>query len=124
MTVVTGVLFGLVPALQATRPRLATTLKDGVRRASRAAAVRLRKALVVVQVALSLLLLIGAGLFIRSVNKLMTVDLGFRTARLVSFSLDPGLNGYTNARARELSETLLAAVARDAGRRVGGSSRP
>jgi predicted permease len=105
VTVVTGVLFGLVPALQATRPRLATTLKEGS--ASVTGGLRLRKALVVVQVALSLLLLIGAGLFIRSVNKLMTVDLGFRTEQVLSFSLDPGLNGYTNARTRELYETLL-----------------
>jgi predicted permease len=106
VTVATGVLFGLVPALQATRPRLATTLKEGS--ASVTGGLRLRKALVVAQVALSLLLLIGAGLFIRSVNKLMDVDLGFRTEQTLSFSLDPGLNGYTNARARELHETLLA----------------
>ena len=106
VTVATGVLFGLVPALQATRPRLATTLKEGS--ASVTGGLRLRKALVVAQVALSLLLLIGAGLFIRSMNKLMDVDLGFRTEQTLSFSLDPGLNGYTNARARELHETLLA----------------
>jgi predicted permease len=106
-TVITGVLFGLVPALQATRPRLAATLKQesgGVA----GGGLRLRKALVVVQVALSLLLLIGAGLFIRSVDKLMTVDLGFRSEQIISFSLDPELNGFTNARARSLYETLLA----------------
>jgi predicted permease len=107
VTVVTGVLFGLVPALQATRPRLATTLKQESGSVA-GGGLRLRKALVVVQVALSLLLLIGAGLFIRSVNKLMTVDLGFRNEQIVAFSLDPGLNGYTNARARELYETLLS----------------
>jgi predicted permease len=106
VTGVTGVLFGLVPALQATRPRLATTLKAESGSVA-GGGLRLRKALVVAQVALSLLLLIGAGLFIRSVNKLMTVDLGFRTEQVLSFSLDPGLNGYTNARARALYETLL-----------------
>ena len=67
-TVLTGVLFGLVPALQATRPRLATTLKEQAGSVA-GGGLRLRKALVVVQVALSLLLLIGAGLFIRSVDK-------------------------------------------------------
>ena len=106
-TVLTGVLFGLVPALQATRPRLVTTLKEQSGSVA-GGGLRLRKALVVVQVALSLLLLIGAGLFIRSVNKLMTVDLGFRTERLVSFALDPSLNGYSSARTRELYDTLLA----------------
>jgi predicted permease len=106
-TVLTGVLFGLVPALQATRPRLATTLKDQAGSVA-GGGLRLRKALVVVQVALSLLLLIGAGLFIRSVNKLMTVDLGFRSERIISFSLDPSLNGYTPARMREVYEILLA----------------
>jgi predicted permease len=105
-TVATGVLFGLVPALQATRPRLATTLKEESGSVA-GGGLRLRKALVIAQVALSLLLLIGAGLFIRSVNRLMTVDLGFRNEQIVSFSLDPGLNGYTSARTRELYETLL-----------------
>jgi predicted permease len=104
-TVLTGVLFGLVPALQATRPRLATTLKEESGSVA-GGGLRLRKALVVVQVALSLLMLIGAGLFIRSVNKLMTVDLGFRSEQLISFAPDPGLNGYTNPRARELYERL------------------
>jgi predicted permease len=51
-------------------------------------------------------LLIGAGLFVRSINHLMTVDLGFRPSRLVSFSVDPFLNGYDNARARELFRSL------------------
>jgi predicted permease len=107
-TVVTGVLFGLVPALQATRPRLASTLKDEAGSVAGGGAVRLRKALVVVQVSLSLLLLIGAGLFVRSINHLMTVDLGFRTSQLVSFALDPRINGYDEARSRELFRALRA----------------
>jgi predicted permease len=106
-TIVTGILFGLVPALQATRPRLAPTLKDEAGSVTGSgSAVRLRKALVVAQVALSLLLLIGAGLFIRSVNHLMRVDLGFRTTRLVSFMLDPRLNGYDDARAGQMFRAL------------------
>ena len=123
-TVVTGILFGLVPALQATRPQLAPTLKDESGSvAGSSAAVRLRKALVVVQVSLSLLLLIGAGLFVRSINHLMTVDLGFRTSRLVSFSLDPWLNGYDEARLRELFRALRARLRGDARRRTGRPSR-
>ena len=107
-TVVTGILFGLVPALQATRPQLAPTLKDEAGSVTSGGAVRLRKALVVAQVALSLLLLIGAGLFIRSVNHLMSVDLGFRPSRLVTFMLDPRLNGYDDARTGELFRALRA----------------
>jgi predicted permease len=106
-TVVTGVLFGLVPALQAARPRLAATLKDQAGSVAGGGALRLRKALVVAQVALSLLLLIGAGLFIRSIQRLMTVDLGFRAEQLVTFALDPTLNGYSGAHGRALAEALL-----------------
>jgi predicted permease len=106
VTMMTGVLFGMVPALQATRPRLATTLKEESGSVA-GGGLRLRKALVVVQVAFSLLLLIGAGLFIRSVNKLMTVDLGFRSEQIIAFALDPGLNGLSNARTRTLYDTLL-----------------
>jgi predicted permease len=105
-TALTGVLFGLVPALQSARPRLASTLKDQAGSVAGGGALRLRKALVVAQVALSLLLLIGAGLFIRSVQRLMTVDLGFRAEQLVSFAVDPTLNGYSAARGRELYQAL------------------
>jgi predicted permease len=107
-TVVTGLLFGLVPALQSTRPQLAPTLKDESGSVAGGGSVRLRKALVVVQVALSLLLLIGAGLFVRSINHLMNLDVGFRTSRLLSFALDPSLNGYDEARTRELIRALRA----------------
>jgi predicted permease len=105
-TVVTGLLFGLVPALQATRPQLAPTLKNEAGSVAGGGSVRLRKGLVVVQVSLSLLLLLGAGLFVRSINHLMSVDLGFRTSRLVSFSLDPQMNGYDGPRSRELFRAL------------------
>jgi predicted permease len=104
----TGVLFGLAPALQATRPQLAPTLKDQAGSVAGGGALRLRKALVIVQVALSLLLLIGAGLFVRSVSRLMAEDVGFRTDHLVSFAVDPSRNGYTNARTRQFYQTLRA----------------
>jgi hypothetical protein len=68
--VLAGVVFGLVPALQSTRPRLADTLKDQANAVLRGGSVRLRKSLVVAQVALSLLLLIGAGLFLQSLRNL------------------------------------------------------
>jgi len=96
VTVLTGVIFGLVPALQTTKPNIAGTLKD------QAGAVvgggghhRLRKGLVVAQVTLSLLLLVGAGLFVRSLANLRDLGPGFPAERLVAFQVDPSLSGYT-----------------------------
>ncbi len=101
VTALTGLLFGLVPALQATRPNLFETLKDQAGAVTGGAGhVRLRQALVVTQIALSLLLLIGAGLFINSLRNLKNLAPGFRTTKLISFSVDPSLNGYKNERAK------------------------
>jgi putative ABC transport system permease protein len=74
LSLLTGVFFGLAPALQSAREDLQSTLKDGARGASRS---RARGALVVVQVALSLVLLVGAGLLIRSFARLSSIDAGF-----------------------------------------------
>jgi len=113
VTVVTGLVFGLVPALQATNPDVAPTLKDQGGAVVSGGAVGLRKALVVAQVTLSLLLLIGAGLFLRSLNNLRNLGPGFPVDRLVGFELDPTLNGYTFDRAKafyqRLHENLSAA---------------
>jgi len=102
----TGLLFGLAPAVQSTRPDVAPSLKDesGSVMGGRG---RLRKVLVATQVAISLLLLIGAGLFIRTLDNLLKVDVGFRTSSLISFTLDPSLNGYPEERVREFSRALL-----------------
>jgi predicted permease len=109
VTILTGILFGLVPALQATKPNIGRTLKD------QAGAVvgghgALRKTLVIAQVALSLLLLIGAGLFLRTLNNLSSLGPGFQAERLVGFNIDPSLGGYTPERAKiyyqQLTETL------------------
>ena len=113
VTVLTGVIFGLVPALQTTKPSISGVLKD------QAGAVvgggshhRLRKALVIAQVTLSLLLLVGAGLFVRSLANLRNVGPGFAPERLVGFNIDPSLNGYTPERLKvfypQLSEALSA----------------
>ncbi len=106
ISLLTGLLFGLVPALQSTRPELAPTLKDQAGNVLGGGQVRLRKALVITQVALSLLLLIGAGLFIRSLNKLMRVDAGFNATNLIKFTVDPSLNGYGPERARQYYRDL------------------
>jgi predicted permease len=112
VSLLTGAIFGLVPALQATRPHLAGTLKDQVGSiAGGGTSVRLRKALVAAQVALSLLLLIGAGLFIRSLRNLRALDPGFQTTNLIEFSVDPTSNGYKPERSldfyRQLRENLM-----------------
>jgi predicted permease len=97
VSLLTGLLFGLMPALQATRPHLASTLKAQGRGVVGGTAVLLRKGLVVAQVALSLLLLIGAGLFVHSLKNLKELDPGFRTTNLVSFAVDPTLSGKPQA---------------------------
>jgi len=112
VSVATGIIFGLVPALQSTRPQLAGTLKDQVGSIVGGTSVGLRKALVVAQVTLSLLLLIGAGLFIRSLRNLKDLDPGFHTANLVGFAIDPPMNGYKPDRSldfyRQLRDNLNA----------------
>ncbi|HTM49203.1 MAG TPA: ABC transporter permease [Bryobacteraceae bacterium] len=106
VSTLTGVLFGLAPALQSTRAELAGTLKDQAGSVTSAAAIRFRKTLVIAQVTLSLLLLIGAGLFIRSLEKLRTIDPGFRTNKLLSLALDPTLNGYSRPDTRNFYKNL------------------
>ncbi len=112
VALLTGIVFGLVPALQSTRPQLAGTLKDQVGSIAGGTSVKLRKTLVAAQVTLSLLLLIGAGLFIRSLSNLKDLDPGFKTGNLVQFSIDPVLNGYKDERSldfyRQLRESLNA----------------
>jgi predicted permease len=102
ISLLTGIIFGLIPALQATRPNLAPTLKDQVGAITSTASIGLRKSLVVAQVTLSLLLLIGAGLFIRSLRNLKDLDPGFKTHNLLTFGIDPPLNGYKPERSREI----------------------
>jgi predicted permease len=110
VSVLTGLIFGLAPAIQSTRPELAGTLKDQAGAVVGGTSVLLRKSLVVAQVALSLLLLIGAGLFVQSLKNLKGVNPGFRTENLVSFSVDPLLNGYKDERCfqfyRQLTDRL------------------
>jgi putative ABC transport system permease protein len=87
ITAVTGALFGLVPARQMLNPDISSTLRENGRGAQRGAKHRARRMLVVAEVALSVMLLAGAGLLIRSFTRLMNVDPGFRTDHLMSFAL-------------------------------------
>jgi predicted permease len=123
VTAFTGVLFGLAPALQSTRPNLATTLKDQAGAvAGSFGQVRLRKALVVVQIALSLLLLIGAGLFIGSLRNLKNLSPGFRTANLISFSVNPDLSGYKPEQAKAFYRQLTSRLSAVPGVETAGLS--
>ena len=105
--VVVGVLFGLAPAFQSTRPDVGAVLKAESIGVLGGGYARLRQGLVVTQVALSLLLLVGAGLFLKSLNNLLAVDAGFETARLLSFSVAPGEHGYAPAETKTFARTLL-----------------
>jgi predicted permease len=106
VSALTGIIFGLAPALQSTRTELAGTLKDQAGSVTSTAAIRFRKGLVVAQVTLSLLLLIGAGLFIRSLEKLRSINPGFRTSRLLSMGVNPPLNGYSKPATRSFYKNL------------------
>jgi predicted permease len=114
LTFLTGIIFGLVPAMRASRPDPWTTLKDTVGSiAGTSGSVFLRKGLVAAQVALSFLLLFGAGLFVRSLQNLQTTETGVAVDNLVTFQLSPALNGYDDARAvlfyRELLDRIRTA---------------
>ncbi|MBS1825088.1 MAG: ABC transporter permease [Acidobacteria bacterium] len=112
LTVLTGVVFGLLPALRASRPDPWTTLKDAVGSiAGQGGSLFLRKGLVSAQVALSFLLLFGAGLFVRSLQNLKSTDTGFdEMENLITFQLSPALNGYDTPRAVSFYRQLLENV--------------
>ena len=110
----TGLLFGLAPAIQATKVDVAPTLKE-----SRSSAVRTRSrvfylpfrlshVLVVAQIAMSLLLVVAAGLFVRTLANLRSVELGFNGTNLLLFNLDAGKAGYKGAAAKHLYEGLAS----------------
>jgi predicted permease len=105
----TGILFGLAPALQSMRIDLWTTLKDVAGALTGAgSSVRFRKALVTGQVALSFLLLAGAGLFVKSLGNLKNTDTGFHDLdNLVTFQVDPALSGYTGPQRKQFYKNLL-----------------
>ena len=110
----TGLLFGLFPALHSTRPDLASMLKgqSGQPSGSRGAA-RFRASLVTAQIALSMALLVSAGLFIKSLVNVSRIDLGLEVDHLVTFAISPELNGYEPEQSRNLfvrAEEELAAL--------------
>jgi predicted permease len=108
LSCLTGIIFGLVPALRATRLDLTPTLKDTGRGSSGHTRSLLSKALVVAQVSISVLLLIGAGLLIRTLRNLQHVETGFNERNLLLFSVEPRLIGYKEERLAALYEQMFA----------------
>ncbi|MGE0463732.1 MAG: ABC transporter permease [Vicinamibacterales bacterium] len=121
LSLVTGIVFGLLPAWRASRPDTWSTLKDTVGAVAGAGGhLYLRKGLVTAQVALSFLLLFGAGLFVRSLDNLRTTDTGVVMDNLVTFQVSPALSGYTNERATAFYQQLLERLRGGAGVKSAG----
>jgi predicted permease len=106
LSFLTGIVFGIAPAWRSTRLDLTPTLKDGGRGSSSVHRSLLSRGLVVLQVALSLLLLIGAGLFVRTLRNLQKVEPGFNTQNLLLFGVQPGLIGYKDEKLTQLYSQL------------------
>ncbi|MGH9940666.1 MAG: ADOP family duplicated permease, partial [Blastocatellia bacterium] len=112
VTLLTGLLFGLAPAVQATRPDLIPALKnETVMVSGGGRRWELRRLLVILQVALSLVLLVGAGLFVRSLRNLKAVDYGYNADQVVTLALDPSQNGYKLDQLRNFYSQLNERVA-------------
>jgi predicted permease len=109
LSLLTGILFGLAPALQASRPETVSALK-GEFSLEPGGRNRLISTLVVAQTALSILLLIGSGLFLRGLQAATAVDTGFESANLLVASVDPGLQGYDRERSEVFYRELTAGV--------------
>jgi predicted permease len=110
-TVVTGALFGLAPAFAATRPSLIPALKGEA--PAGAGRSRMGRGLVVAQMALSIVLLVGAGLFLVNLRGATSLDKGFVSENLLMVDLDPDLQGYTRAATEQFYRTLLERLGSD-----------
>ncbi|HEV2665630.1 MAG TPA: FtsX-like permease family protein, partial [Blastocatellia bacterium] len=112
VSLLTGIVFGLAPALAASKPDFVAALKeDTPGLGGRGRRLGLRNLLVVTQVSLSLVVLIGAGLCVKSLRALQAIDPGFEPAKVVTASFDLGQNGYNEARGRQFISQLSERVA-------------
>ena len=109
VSVVAGAIFGLAPALQSTRPSLLRALKDTAAQGG-AVKTRLRSVLVVAQISISLVVLIAAGLVVRTLQQLQTMNPGFNTQNGLTMSFDLGLQGYDEARGQQFYSQLTERV--------------
>ncbi len=120
----TGLIFGIAPALQASGAEVASSLREQRAALASPGSARFRRVLVVAQLALSLLLLVGAGLFASSLFNLLRVDPGFRAERLLTFAIDPSLSGYTKERGFALFHDLQERIVRLPGVAAAGAASP
>jgi predicted permease len=112
LTLMTGLLFGLLPAWQASNPALGSELTEGVRCTAGLQRGRLRSGLVVAEVALSIILLVGAGLMLRSLERLLAQDFGFDPEQVATLEVNlPGRKYPTESDSQRLFGLLLARVA-------------
>jgi predicted permease len=124
VTAGTGIVCGIAPALRATAMNVSTTLKETSRSVAVTRSV-LGKSLLVLQVAISLVLLVAAGLFLQTLHNLRKVDVGFNTRNLVLFRVNPVLNRYDEARTAVLYQQMMDRLRSVAGvRSVGISNVP
>jgi predicted permease len=123
ITLLTGVIFGLVPALRGTSVNVNAALKETSRGVVGTRSL-LGKSLLVVQVAISLVLLVGAGLFLQTLGNLRKVDVGFDPRNLVLFRVNPALNRYDETRMRTFYADLLDRVGTVPGVRGAAMSQP
>ena len=124
LALVVSLLFSLAPALRFLHPDLANSLKQQST-TSGGGQLRFRRALVAVQIGLSLLLLVGAGLFVRTLHNLRTLDVGFATDHLVSFGINPRLAGYQTDQVFPLYRRVLQTLSALPGTRaVAGTDDP
>jgi macrolide transport system ATP-binding/permease protein len=110
VSIITGAIFGLAPALQATRPALVTALKESAVQGGGSRRSRLRNVLVVLQIALSLVVLIGGGLVLRTLQQLQTMNPGFNPQNALIMSFDVGLQGYDRAHGEQFYRHLVERV--------------
>src|SRR5207302_5077807 len=106
LALVVSLIFSLAPAIQFWRPNLAPALKQQVMTAG-SGPLRFRRISVAVQIGLSILVLVGAGLFVRTLHNLKSLNVGFETDHLVTFGLQPTLAGYRPDQTRDLDQHVL-----------------
>jgi predicted permease len=123
VTMVTGILFGIAPALRGTGMNASASLKETSRSVVGKRSI-LSKSLLVAQVAISLVLLVGAALFLRTLHNLRHVDVGFNPENVLLFRVSPQLNGYDEARIATLYRDLLARIGGVPGVRGVAMSQP
>jgi predicted permease len=123
VTLVTGVVFGIAPALRGTGMNVSSALKETSRSVVAGRSV-LGKALLVVQVAISLVLLIGAGLFLQTLQNLRHVDVGFNPQNLLLFRVNPSLNRYDEKKTTALYHDLIERLGSVPGVRAVALSNP